>query len=105
MSSSVRTTRPNSTEKSALDALLVQLEAARLLQYESVDYDVDDNVSLAYRDSVLRAIGEIRTARERLAEGSYGQCLCCLQQIPIERLELLPSASMCVRCAVHTRGG
>jgi DnaK suppressor protein len=88
-----------------LDAELAQLEGTRLAQLHAIDENVRDAITAAYRDSVLRALGNIRTARERLAAGTYGLCTWCTKAIPPERLELIPSAPMCVPCTVHTRAG
>ncbi|SHN09610.1 TraR/DksA family transcriptional regulator [Actinacidiphila paucisporea] len=38
-------------------------------------------------------------ALERLDEGGYGRCEACGEPIPPERLEVLPAATTCVRCA------
>lgn len=96
---------PATQNADALDEELAQLEVARLTQLHAINDNVRDAVTGAYRDSVLRALENIRTARERLATGTYGLCTCCGNAIPPERLELIPSASMCVDCAVHTRAG
>jgi DnaK suppressor protein len=93
------------SDPETLDAELAHLEAGRLAQYRAIAYDVNDAVSRAHRESVLRALEEIRTARQRLSAGLYGLCTCCSKAIPQERLELMPSASMCVGCAVLSRAG
>ncbi len=41
---------------------------------------------------------EILEAMKRLEEGSYGKCANCGNDIPIERLEALPTATLCVTC-------
>src|SRR5262249_23165864 len=46
----------------------------------------------------LRAIQD---ARERIGEGTYGDCIDCGNAIPFERLKAQPSASRCVTC--HSR--
>ena len=96
---------PGQVDPGTLASELAHLEAARLAQYRAIAHDVNDAVSVAHRDSVLRALEEIRTARQRLAAGLYGLCTRCSKAIPHERLELIPSASMCVGCAVLSRAG
>jgi DnaK suppressor protein len=44
------------------------------------------------------ALVEIRSAQNRLADGSYGRCVRCHDRLPLERLEVLPYASMCQTC-------
>jgi len=51
---------------------------------------------LAEAEDGLRQVGR---ARQRLAEGSYGECLRCGQPIEPARLAALPVAERCVRCA------
>lgn len=48
---------------------------------------------------VTRDVGELREidlALQRLAEGNYGVCIDCGEQIPPERLEANPSAVRCI---------
>jgi DnaK suppressor protein len=52
----------------------------------------------------LDELRDIRTARERLACGSYGECVDCGVQIPRARLEAMPASARCVECqARHER--
>jgi DnaK suppressor protein len=41
----------------------------------------------------------IRAALERIADGSYGECVDCAEPIPVARLDLDPTAPRCVSCA------
>ncbi|HNV85809.1 MAG TPA: TraR/DksA family transcriptional regulator [Candidatus Omnitrophota bacterium] len=40
----------------------------------------------------------IEEAVQRIADGSYGQCLDCKNRIPVARLRVLPYAKFCVPC-------
>ena len=40
----------------------------------------------------------VRQARQRLAEGRYGECLCCGESIEAVRLAALPLAEVCLGC-------
>ncbi|GGO61017.1 DnaK suppressor protein [Microbacterium nanhaiense] len=44
----------------------------------------------------LRAIDD---AQKRLAEGRFGTCEACGSPIPVARLRIRPTATMCVNCA------
>ncbi len=44
-------------------------------------------------------LSQIETALERLEDGSYGMCEECGSKIPKARLNALPYASFCVKCA------
>ncbi len=58
-------------------------------------------------DDVLRALlheaetglRQVLQARERLAQGSYGECLGCGEPIETQRLQALPAAEFCLACA------
>ncbi len=41
---------------------------------------------------------EIREALERLENGTFGPCENCGEAIPLERLEAIPYARLCVKC-------
>lgn len=51
---------------------------------------------LAEAEAGLR---EVELARQRLAEGRYGDCRRCGEDIGAARLDALPAAELCVRCA------
>ena len=58
-------------------------------------------------DEVLESLGttssqdlvKIKNALKRLDEGEYFYCSSCGEDIPAERLELLPFTTHCVSCA------
>ncbi|QOC92409.1 TraR/DksA family transcriptional regulator [Micromonospora craniellae] len=69
------------------------------------DDQADSGTKTAERDtaqSLLRTILDRRAQYEhaltRLAEGTYGFCEGCTSPIPVERLEIFPSATTCVTC-------
>ena len=41
---------------------------------------------------------EIREALERLETGTFGTCETCAEAIPLERLQAIPYARLCVTC-------
>lgn len=69
--------------------------------------DWDDNSLESEGDEVLDAVGiatmeEARLIREAITaidEGSYGVCSACGGAISAARIEALPEATMCIRCA------
>jgi len=62
--------------------------------------DLADDEALTGIDDVLRQeIQEIRMAILRIGEGSYGTCITCGSDIRPERLEALPTATKCIKCA------
>lgn len=51
---------------------------------------------LAEAEAALRQVG---LAKQRLAEGRYGECQRCGEPIEVGRLKALPAAEYCLRCA------
>jgi DnaK suppressor protein len=69
------------------------------------DDQADSGSKTAERDaatSLLRTLHDRRTqaehAMQRLEDGTYGNCEGCSSPIPVERLEVFPSATTCVHC-------
>ncbi len=54
-------------------------------------------VRIVENESILRR--EVEAALERMREGHFGICESCEKPIPKKRLDLLPFARHCVRCA------
>jgi DnaK suppressor protein len=48
--------------------------------------------------TLQEAILEIRNAKERIEDGTFGICEDCESEIPEKRLELIPTARHCVSC-------
>lgn len=46
----------------------------------------------------LKELAEIAALRERLANGTYGECIECGEPIPTARLEVNPTARRCAAC-------
>lgn len=53
-------------------------------------------------DRAREAIADIEHALARIADGTYGSCEVCGDQIAFERLEVIPQTRHCVACP---RGG
>ena len=53
----------------------------------------------ALMDQAERHLADISAAQSRLADGTYGICQVCHQEIPLERLQARPVARTCVACA------
>jgi RNA polymerase-binding transcription factor len=69
----------------------------------------DSAQATAERSQLLSMIEQLRAhhrevvaALERFDAGSYGKCERCGETIPIERLEAIPTARLCVRCKQET---
>ncbi|HRW10916.1 MAG TPA: TraR/DksA C4-type zinc finger protein [Caldilineaceae bacterium] len=45
-----------------------------------------------------QTLQQIEQALTQIEEGTYGECVQCHQPINVERLEILPYATLCVSC-------
>ena len=49
--------------------------------------------------SIAASLKDVDRALEKLAEGTYGRCDDCGEEIPAARLEAMPAKVTCVECA------
>ena len=66
---------------------------------EGTSMAVDRLVQVEAYDQLRALLADVTRALEKFEEGSYGLCDRCGVEIPPERLEILPWAALCVRCA------
>ncbi|MHA3916152.1 TraR/DksA family transcriptional regulator [Halovulum sp. GXIMD14793] len=74
---------------------------------QPVPKDFEDRASEREEDEVLETMGQsgleevamIRAALVRMAEGTYGDCVRCGENISEARLDLLPQTPFCRTCA------
>ena len=85
----------------------VRADAIRHDLARSHSADFAEQAQQRQNDEVLEALlaeaevaqRQVTHAQERLAAGSYGQCLRCAQAIAPARLQAMPMAEYCVACA------
>ena len=65
---------------------------------QAIDLE-DDEVLESLGIAAQREVSELREALKRLADGSYGICAECESAISPERLDVIPQARLCRRCA------
>ena len=56
-------------------------------------------MTLARKERVAAEIEELTAAIDRVEQGTYGQCDQCGARIDPERLEVLPTTTLCANCA------
>lgn len=67
-----------------------------LLEEVQLAADRDMAIRNLNRESIL--LRQVQIALDRIADGSYGACLHCEEEIKPKRLEAVPWAAFCVRC-------
>ena|SRR2546422_5177999 len=68
----------------------------------------EENISRLLAGLDARGRGELETidvALTRIEAGEYGRCQDCEEPIPLERLEVLPTATTCVECSERRARG
>jgi RNA polymerase-binding transcription factor DksA len=62
--------------------------------------EIEDDAALEGQAAlVTQEIASVRRALERIAEGTYGDCVQCGGEIAEGRLEARPEAALCIECA------
>jgi DnaK suppressor protein len=69
----------------------------------SDNFEQEFTLSLMENEGVT--LEQIESSLERIEEGSYGQCEECGVKIPKARLNAIPYATLCVRCAEQQENG
>jgi RNA polymerase-binding transcription factor len=72
-------------------------ETATATLGREIDYTLGDNAE--------QVLSEIDAALNRIGDGTYGTCTNCGREIPEQRLEANPWASLCIDCKRKTEGG
>ncbi len=72
-------------------------ETATATLGREIDYTLGENSE--------QVLAEIDTALKRIEDGTYGTCVTCGGEIPLQRLEAYPQASFCIECKRRAEGG
>jgi DnaK suppressor protein len=65
---------------------------------DEVQHAAERELAVRNLDRESRLLLSITGALRRMAEGSYGTCMRCEEQISLKRLEAVPWAGYCIRC-------
>lgn len=84
-------------------------ETGSLSSYDQHPADQGTELFLREQDEAIRqnlkqSLDQANSAWRKLQEGTYGYCERCGQPIPAERLEIMPSALYCMKCADELEG-
>jgi len=55
-------------------------------------------LDLTLEENVRELLAEVRASLERIEAGTYGSCARCASDIPVDRLDAVPTASLCIQC-------
>ena len=65
----------------------------------------EQEFTLGLMENEEETLRQIEASLERIEDGSYGQCEECGGKIPKPRLEAIPYAALCVKCASQSERG
>jgi DnaK suppressor protein len=65
----------------------------------------DQEFTLGLLENEEETLRKIETSLERIEDGTYGDCEGCGAKIPKARLEAIPYAVLCVKCASEAERG
>ncbi|HUS55583.1 MAG TPA: TraR/DksA C4-type zinc finger protein [Thermohalobaculum sp.] len=93
--------------KDRLSDLNARLSGVEAALDQPADADSEERATEREGDEVLESLGNaglleikmIRAALGRVADRTFGECMACGEQISEERLNAVPHAARCKRCA------
>ena len=101
-----RTTFLTDAQRVMLQDMLDEQRRFRIEQIEQLTEatgpQARTEADIEVQETILRgariALGEVESALQRMADGRYGRCEHCGTALPLERLEVLPHATLCMPC-------
>ena len=67
--------------------------------------NADQEITFSLLENDRATLDQIEAAIQRIDNGSYGRCEACGEPIPKTRLDAIPYAADCVRCASQREDG
>jgi len=61
--------------------------------------NISEETTIGLFENESERLGEINAALERIGEGTFGNCEECGQEISKDRLQAIPYARQCMKCA------
>lgn len=55
-------------------------------------------LDMTLEENLRQLLADVRGALGRIEAGSYGRCERCEAEIPVERMEAVPTACLCIAC-------
>jgi len=92
------------TQRGRLKQLCAELQSMRSDDSVRLDASKISHLEAAAQlENIEARLDSIDLALSRLREGQFGLCVECGNEIPTERLEARPDASLCVPCCQQQR--
>lgn len=81
-----------------VDAYLAEVELARQCQLDAIPARPGNVVTAAHRRVVEHLLVEVRAARQRVRDGTYGRCTRCRAAVEAAALDKVPWQPTCSTC-------
>ena len=98
MAGDVNQLRENSLRKSRSEAN-GDLSSMPIHMADIGSDNYEQEFSLSLMENEGAALAKIQTSLERIEDGTYGACEECGAKIPKTRLNAIPYANLCIKCA------
>ena len=72
---------------------------------ETASATLDREIDYTLEENSGHVLAALDAALKRIDDGTYGTCTNCGQEIPAERLEAYPWASLCINCKRESERG
>ena len=67
-------------------------------EVDEIQANESREIGFATRELLVERVNRLSVALDRLAEGEYGTCVKCGEEISPARLQAMPEVQTCVRC-------
>ena len=104
MAGDVNQLRENSLRKSRSEAN-GDLSSMPIHMADIGSDNYEQEFSLSLMENEGAALAKIQTSLERIEDGTYGACEECGAKIPKTRLNAIPYANLCIKCASEQEQG
>jgi DnaK suppressor protein len=64
-----------------------------------------DEISSQLAEVEARELANVDIAMQKMKQGNYGLCEACNKAIPLARLQVLPYATLCIKCQREAENG
>ena len=69
---------------------------------DEIQYAADCDLTTRSLERGSNVLRNVRAALDRIADGTYGMCLECEEEISHKRLQAVPWATLCIACQEQT---
>lgn len=84
--------------KGVIDENFVIAQEDMMDEADLTSSEMESNMRMRLRNREALFMKKVDEALDRIAQGTFGECDCCGEDIELRRLEARPTATLCVGC-------